>query len=438
MKLVFLCLAPVALARSSWVSKHHPNCNQCPNDGSACFLPGPTDSQYVECSNGTPNTMSCASGLVWNQELETCDWPSNDSSDGGHQRRQWFNICNMCKFYPNQYGSCYMPSYNPTKYITCANGQAYKQSCPSGLVWSQRLETCNWPRHSKYGSSSDSAPQPSSNECENCVPNEYGTCFLNGPTSQQYIECSNGSPTTKTCPNQLVWNQDLETCDWPESDSSDSNSKPASTRPNVCSLCPFLQNKYGSCFVPAINPKKYISCDNGEPVQQSCGEGTVWNQWKQTCDYPWYQKVEDYAKEHHEPADGSSDTSNKRFTNWVCTMCIFTKNEYGSCYLPSWNPTKYIQCDNGVAVKQVCSSGLVWNQKLETCDWPASKARHARAVNKQWSLICHDCEPNEYGTCFQPAVEPHHFYECTNGEAERKTCPSGLVWNQELETCDWA
>jgi len=406
-----LLAAPFASALTVTKQKHEEkiiiikkpvDCSTCPGDAtSACYLPGSDASSYVECSNGQPVEMACSPGLVWNQELEACDWPQgsqSDSTDGSTQHKQWFNICNMCKFYPNQYGSCYMPAVNPTKYITCANGVAYSQSCPSGLVWSQRQETCNWPKWSRtnFGSASSNqadsldapAPAPSAqpsldvdNVCDSCVPNEYGSCYLADPASNHsYIECSNGAPTYKQCPNNLVWNQELETCDWPST--TQAQTQPSRKRRsiganlNVCSMCVFLQNEYGTCFIPSLNPKKYIMCDNGQPVSQECASGLVWNQIEQTCDFPRWQKAEQ-KKQANQPADGSADGSsqNNNKHQWFnpCNMCIFYRNSYGTCYMPSWNPTKFVQCSNGVAYTQQCGPGLVWNQMKETCDWPKTR-----------------------------------------------------------------
>ena len=33
--------------------------------------------QYIRCNNGEPVVEMCAAGLYWNQNILSCDWPSN-------------------------------------------------------------------------------------------------------------------------------------------------------------------------------------------------------------------------------------------------------------------------------------------------------------------------------------------------------------------------
>ena len=42
------------------------------------FYPHPTDCQkYYQCAHGTPYEYTCASGLLWNDQLKYCDWETN-------------------------------------------------------------------------------------------------------------------------------------------------------------------------------------------------------------------------------------------------------------------------------------------------------------------------------------------------------------------------
>ena len=56
-----------------------------------------------------------------------------------------------------------------------------------------------------------------------------------------------------------------------------------------------------------------------------------------------------------------------------------------------------------------------------------------------------DCPPGDVPRCppfgeevfFPHPNDPHFFFVCTSGIAFCKECPGGLVWNQELHTCDY-
>jgi hypothetical protein len=46
-----------------------------------------------------------------------------------------------------------------------------------------------------------------------------------------------------------------------------------------------------------------------------------------------------------------------------------------------------------------------------------------------------DCE---YPVFFPHPNDRHWFFHCSNGMAYCKQCPADLIWNPNLETCDWS
>ncbi|XP_049777446.1 peritrophin-1-like [Schistocerca cancellata] len=52
----------------------------CPEDdgATAVFFPDDTDTHgYWECSSGKAVHMVCPDGLVWNSNINACDWPDS-------------------------------------------------------------------------------------------------------------------------------------------------------------------------------------------------------------------------------------------------------------------------------------------------------------------------------------------------------------------------
>lgn len=48
----------------------------CPS--SAGFFKDPANcAKFYQCANSFPYSMSCGSGLQWNDKVKACDWPSN-------------------------------------------------------------------------------------------------------------------------------------------------------------------------------------------------------------------------------------------------------------------------------------------------------------------------------------------------------------------------
>merc|ERR1711937_922864 len=152
----------------------------------------------------------------------------------GVQRRK--PNCNQCP--KNSASACFLPGSDASHYVECSNGQPNEMECPSGLVWQQRTETCvkPWWQRSKRSL----VTKHQENVCDNCTPNEYGSCYMADASPNGYIECSNGVPTHKMCPNNLVWNDELQTCDWPSSSNSNDAGSSQDNKSwksiNACSL----------------------------------------------------------------------------------------------------------------------------------------------------------------------------------------------------------
>ena len=47
----------------------------------------PVDCQkYYQCAHGTPYEYTCPSGLLWNDNVKTCDWPANVNCNPGIEK----------------------------------------------------------------------------------------------------------------------------------------------------------------------------------------------------------------------------------------------------------------------------------------------------------------------------------------------------------------
>jgi hypothetical protein len=59
----------------------------------------------------------------------------------------------------------------------------------------------------------------------------------------------------------------------------------------------------------------------------------------------------------------------------TCTVASFTFTAQSQCYDGEFFPdpsccNAYYHCGGGQFVWKLCSTGLWWNQNLDTCDWP--------------------------------------------------------------------
>ncbi|KAK2849586.1 hypothetical protein Q5P01_009420 [Channa striata] len=111
-------------------------------------------STFYSCSNGLTYLMNCPSGLVFNQGFDRCDWPTPPSPTGCNSTPKTTitttptpttpstTVDEFCK------GKCngdYANPKNAYTFYTCSNGLSYLRDCPSGLVFNQGSDRCDWP-----------------------------------------------------------------------------------------------------------------------------------------------------------------------------------------------------------------------------------------------------------------------------------------------------
>ncbi|XP_056641952.1 probable chitinase 10 [Diorhabda sublineata] len=303
------------------------------------YFPYPYDcSKYYECSNGKAMLMDCPPGEVWNNEVQTCDWPYNTdcvpspspnsvtinvelfSSENtmrvvlsicyfytfiscGFGHNNYINFSNLLKIYDDectdgQHHYRYYP-YDCQKYFSCENGQLELEVCPDNLYWNDEVKACDIQENVDC---SDIIPFPD----PDCSNNETAYYFY-PYDCQKFYECYGGVLYTLTCPDDSLWNDDEKTCD--ESDNVDcsniipyppstsSTGKPTSTKttkttssistttsapgPYTTPQCTY-EHQY---FPYPFDCTKFYMCSNGIAYLMDCPSGEFWDQRILTCDY---------------------------------------------------------------------------------------------------------------------------------------------------------
>lgn len=51
--------------------------DQCPHQYGFFPITGEDCSKYLNCQRGIATVMNCPNGLVFNEQLSSCDWPEN-------------------------------------------------------------------------------------------------------------------------------------------------------------------------------------------------------------------------------------------------------------------------------------------------------------------------------------------------------------------------
>lgn len=131
------------------------------------------------------------------------------------------------------------------------------------------------------------------------IPN--GTLVIDPESCSGFYVCSDDVLLELvTCPENLWFNPDIQTCDFPENFvchlfvttptvTSPSTSTIVTRDPNVEDgiYCPSIENPHAIQFIPSlIDCERYYICYYGQPHPMSCLEGYYWNQARRMCDYP--------------------------------------------------------------------------------------------------------------------------------------------------------
>ncbi|XP_011177379.1 probable chitinase 10 [Zeugodacus cucurbitae] len=96
----------------------------------------------------------------------------------------------------------------------------------------------------------------------------------------------------------------------------------------------------------------------------------------------------------------------------------------------------YIVCQCECAITRPCPSGLVFNPVINACDWPIVNSSPATGPS---GTTCNNkgvCENQPDGALF-PDFGSNGYIVCQCECEIPMSCPSGLVFNPVINSCDW-
>lgn len=177
------------------------------------------------------------------------DQPSSDLYFGSEQPEQPEQPASQPQAQPGQYQCTdegfYADENDCNKFYRCVPGtsgvEAVPFNCPAGLAWDTKATTCNWPaavegcanpNGPRQGGSGDGAAgsqgdgaqdgarsanqqQPPAGSSFKCERDGF---FRNPSDCHKFIRCAEGRLFKFDCPASLVFNEELEICDWESED----------------------------------------------------------------------------------------------------------------------------------------------------------------------------------------------------------------------------
>ena len=237
-------------------------------------------------------------------------------------------------------------------------------------------------------------------------------------TCEGYVACYSGSLSYRPCPDDLVWDDEEKHCG-PESTTCNipsaihSLSAHATPMNNKCvSDCNGMpQGDYQSCKTCG----GYVTCANGHYYDMPCPADYVWDDRKKRCS--WESKT----------CACVSDCSG------------LPSGDYQSCKTCAG----FVTCANNHYYDLPCHNNYVWDDvkkrcgfESKTCDISSAiyqSATDLTSIDKKCVSDCKGMPDGEYQSCRSCAG----YVTCSMGHLYERSCPAGLVWNDEEKRCDF-
>nr|XP_040026230.1 chondroitin proteoglycan 2-like [Gasterosteus aculeatus aculeatus]XP_040026231.1 chondroitin proteoglycan 2-like [Gasterosteus aculeatus aculeatus] len=93
--------------------------------------PNPDDEHsFLYCISGEKRVQQCPANLVYNPSIKVCDYPSSQTGNPCHGRRD----------------GQYRNRDDRNSFLSCVAGLTYVLQCPADLVYRRRINQCVYPR----------------------------------------------------------------------------------------------------------------------------------------------------------------------------------------------------------------------------------------------------------------------------------------------------
>ncbi|GAB0090139.1 hypothetical protein DMENIID0001_048280 [Sergentomyia squamirostris] len=230
---------------------------------------------------------------------------------------------------------------NCQMYMSCTDGTLVEKSCPAGQEFNRFKLHCDSP--SAYGCRKP-RPQLRNNHDTICQNQADGRKF---PTSNcnSFVVCLSGKANLQSCDWGLLFNADLEVCDWA------ANVRCYETEAPALGPAPDCMWKDGVYLPNIYDCNSFYVCRNNVPLLQRCNKDLVFDPTLSTCNWPNQVNCVPHPLPEVDP---------------FLPECNGREWEY---IAHPANCGAYYRCEHNRAVLYHCEQGLLFDPRLLTCNW---------------------------------------------------------------------
>ncbi|CAI4227385.1 unnamed protein product [Auanema sp. JU1783] len=383
-------------------------------------------------------------------------------------------------------------------YTMCSSNGAFLYECPSGLKFDYRRRLCDYTenipecKHERKYRNHVFEALPLL-KCDDREPN-VNFVHPKFPCDNYYYSCSPGAqePVRQTCPYNQFFDESLNLCDFVErvkackkslvsegkkkqqkrnqkisgyaelDDSSidSTHDKPVAdigspAPPPSPSKLPAMEITSGNapgapnCLKVDTGvyrdseekcSEQFWKCSNKKLFRYKCQDGLFYDAETKRCDHKSFIPDCGGVREVTTPLPAADpvvvefDCAKKEDNFYVKEPCT----------------NVFYHCNGGLARKLDCQPGLVYDTRINACDYPEA-CKNERPVAAAPSLYDHgsvkeqpkkeekitfDCSSLEDGL-YEEKKCTQKYIQCVSGQPHRMSCVQGLVYNKESGNCDY-
>ncbi|KAF3693508.1 Chondroitin proteoglycan 2 Precursor [Channa argus] len=316
---------------------------------------------FYTCSNGLTFLRDCPAGLIFNESLDICDWPTAAVPSGTNPTATTTaSAGTIDQFCQGKRDGDYTNPKNQYTFYTCSNGRTFLRDCPAGLIFRESTDRCDWPTAAvPSGTPSTATTTACAGTTDQFCKGKRDGDYTNPKNQYTFYTCSNGLTYIRDCPAGLIFRECLDRCDWPTTPcftTTTTTTKPPTPGP----VNQFCKGKSDGDYTNPRNPNSYITCSNGLTYVRDCPAGLIFRQCLDRCDGPTT------------PCFTTPKTTTK--TTTPGPIDEFCKGKRDGDYTNPKNQYTFYTCSNGLTYLRDCPAGLIFRESTDRCDWPTTPA----------------------------------------------------------------